>query len=145
MSKTLGPRPRWGQGETGSLFLVSPDLSPGGWPSSLVGWGVLTSEQSDPGEALDLLVGRNRQRAFPGFRDVGAKAAPHPGLGAEAASTGRLTCAADGPPRASDPHSPRMRPLSLPLICCGQYFYSWEEVLPSSSLFHQRRNRPRKV
>lgn len=26
MSKTLGPRPRWGQDEIGSLFLVSPDL-----------------------------------------------------------------------------------------------------------------------
>lgn len=53
-----------------SLFLVILTWSFGGMAQQPGG-----PEQVGPGEALDLLVAGNSQRAFPGIRDVGARAA----------------------------------------------------------------------
>lgn len=56
-----------------------------GWPSSL---GKLRSEQWGLGEASNLPIAGNSQKAFPVLRDVGARAAPSPELGAEASTGG---------------------------------------------------------
>lgn len=44
---------------------------------------------------------------------------------------GHLTCTADGSPEPQTQAAQRTRPASLPRVCFGQYFYSWEEVLQS--------------
>lgn len=121
-------------------------------------WRGLRCGQSGPEEASDLLVAGKSQRvvaeregergcvarAFLGCREVGDRAAQSPRLGTEDAHTGYLAQGCCWLPRAADSDSPEEETFRPALTCSEQHFQSWD-VPQSNSLFHQRRDRPRKV